>query len=89
MVTFFLFNQTDSSNQAPVLKERLGTILWQFSHNNLSTLTGSYVYCYYPFDSTQYENRGGENIIKQEETIYDCSGWFGVMTSDEQNISSL
>ncbi|MBI4036906.1 hypothetical protein HY385_00595 [Candidatus Daviesbacteria bacterium] len=89
VITFFLFGQTDAATQTSVLKDRLGTILWHAGQNNLSTQTESHVYCYYPFGSTQYENRGGENFIKQESTIYDCNGWFGIVITNGQDISSL
>ncbi len=72
------FHKTDPAEDSPVLRARLGTILWHSSGKD----GPSHTYCYYPKGSTQYTNKGGEYIIKREDSE-DCSGWYGQVTFNE------
>lgn len=68
---------------SPELRARLGTIISHSSDRKgrsgeamLDPNSKSHTYCYYPKGSTLYPNKGGEYIIKREDSG-DCSGWYG------------
>lgn len=66
------FNQGVRLDDSPSLRTRLGTILW-----HSSDLGGEeHTYCYYPKGSTEYPKKGGEYIIKREDSG-NCEGFYG------------
>lgn len=85
-ICYKAFSASKPPNEFPVLKERLGTILFH-SNDKDGIFEGSlnspdaveHNYCFYPKGSTTYKNKGSEYIIKREDNG-DCSGWFGQVT---------
>ncbi|MBI4036309.1 hypothetical protein HY386_00325 [Candidatus Daviesbacteria bacterium] len=68
-------------HNSPVLRARLGTILWHSADDNGvagGTKKGQdHVYCFYPQNSTQYRGKAGEYILKRASSLKDCNGWLG------------
>ncbi len=70
-----LIEKKDHVDDSPVLRARLGTILW---HSGDRTTNGSYhLYCFYPSSKANYDNKSGEYIIKRANKLDECNNWYG------------
>lgn len=71
--------QKNPMEEFPILRDRLGTIMWHSSGTDKNT----HLYCYYPSSSEDYKNKGGEYIIKRAKSIEDCNNWMGMAVFNE------
>lgn len=91
-ICFITFIDKDHSlEDSPILRTRLGTILWHSSDLNGKTGEAVYdpdsqahIYCYYPKNEAEYERRG-EYIIKRVENISSCRNWYGAAIFHEES----
>ncbi|MBI2601151.1 hypothetical protein HYW42_04300 [Candidatus Daviesbacteria bacterium] len=87
LITYIFFNlwyflvvtsfteKTAKINDSPVLRARLGTVLWH-SGDRAQNASG-HLYCLYPSGQNIFDNKRGEYIIKRAENIEECQGWYG------------
>lgn len=79
-LAYLVFIKKESISTYPVLKTRLGNILWQKPLVDKSTtLSKFHTYCYYPSN----HNNSGEYIIKKAERFKDCQNWYGIIEIQE------
>lgn len=75
LIGFHTLIEQKTNPEFPYLRGRLGTIMWHSS--NSSGYSGEFhTYCYYPKAETNYENKGGEYLIKRQDSG-NCEGWYG------------
>lgn len=83
---FNIFKLDKPSNEYPLFRERLGTVL---SHSDAQrskstppqALIGAqnHIYCYYPSSNANYSGKSGEYIIRRVESFNDCKDWYGIV----------
>ena len=88
---YFAFIKKSEPSEFPLLRARLGTIIYHSSDAN-GVYEGAlndpnavwHTYCYYPKGSTQYENKSGEYLIKRADSFWECNeGWYGSFMAKE------
>ncbi len=79
-VFYLSFLKLNTSN-APILKERLGSVLWKAAHN--PKREEFHTYCYYPKSRVSYAGIGDGYLIKRVESFKDCLGWYGIINVSE------
>ena len=78
------FYSKNPNQEFPVLRNRIGTILWHSGDNfNKNPGHEDHIYCFYPSSQASYPNRGGEYIIKRVQSFGDCQGWHGSVIFNE------
>lgn len=79
-LSYTTFIEKDHNNyNSPQLRARFGTIM----HHTSGEGGEEHLYCYYPKGTTTYRSKAGEYIIKREDKIDDCNGWFGAAIFNE------
>lgn len=68
----------------PVLKDRLGNILWQNTKIS-KNIQGIHTYCYYPSKRVSNGTQG-EFLIKRVGNLKDCSDWYGVTEIAQESL---
>ena len=90
-VFYFAFLKKSELTEFPALRARFGTIVYHSSNAN-RVYEGAFndpnavnhTYCYYPKESTQYQGKSGEYIIKRVDSFWECNeGWYGSFTARE------
>lgn len=87
---YLTFFKTDTTYNSPVLKERLGTILWQsaLKPEDAQFASGqSHIYCFYP-KAVNNQPKPGEEIINRVQSIDDCHNWYGSVFIYESEYAS-
>lgn len=88
-VAYTVFLKKDRGEEFPILRERLGTILFNSSkdHSGLTALDlkNDHIYCYYPGGAAVYPGKSGEYIIRKVTHLLDCQGWYGAAIFSEGN----
>lgn len=83
------FLKKDRGEEFPILRQRLGTILYNSStdHSEKTDLASKkdHVYCYYPSSDATYPGKAGEYIIRKVATVEECQGWYGAAIFNEGN----
>lgn len=84
--TIFI-KKVDKEGEDKTLRARFGTIMWHSSDTHEPTkayLRKPVVYCYYPTSAADYNNKGGEFIIKKVDSLKDCDQWLGRVIFEEE-----
>lgn len=84
LMFFWLFSHPYRLDNAPVLNDRLGTILYHSEPHEKNTT--AHMYCYYPKSSAHLKE--GELLIQKATSMNDCSNWFGMLVRFESSEAS-
>lgn len=88
-IGYTTFLKKDRGEEFPILRERLGTILFNSSKDHTGLTTSDHkkdhIYCYYPGSGAVYPGKAGEYIIRKVDDISYCQGWYGAAIFKEGN----
>lgn len=82
LLAYFFFQRLQESSDVPVLRQRLGTVLWHLSDSNHQNYP-LHLYCYYPSGRVSFPGKSGEYLIKKVESLDQCQGWYGMAEASE------
>lgn len=67
----------------PSLRARFGTIIWHSEDKDgvLNAAVGAelHTYCYYPSSDANFQNKGGEYILRRVKNYKECNNWYGIV----------